>query len=76
MTYTVEHYWTNPRNNTALVFDDINDAIDELVRYSSDDDNKQCSHLYTDHELVAEFDWFSQELKSYDESVITSRVID
>ena len=76
MTYTVKHYWSNPLNNETFKFDDLNEATNELIKYSSDEDACQCSELFTDNGVLATFDWFSQELESYDESIIASRVID
>lgn len=63
MASTVNHYWSNPRNNTSETFTTKSDAVVEAKKMTSDDAHGQCSRIfYADGNLIARRDWDKNRL--------------
>jgi hypothetical protein len=63
MTYTVKHFWTNPRNNSSTDFaDDELDLAKEEMKKMESDESGPCSQLYKDGKCIAFRDWTKKRI--------------
>lgn len=58
--YTVTHYYTNPRNNKTEQFETETEAMEELQKMYSEENNGQCSIMVRPDGSEVKYNWFPQ----------------
>lgn len=61
--FTVRHYYTNARNNKTEKFDTEEEAMEELQKMYSEENNGQCSVMTRPDGSEVKYNWFTQEIE-------------
>ena len=61
--YTVTHYNTNARNNKTEEFETEAEAMEELQKMYSEEDNGQCSIMTRPDGTKLSYNWYTQEIE-------------
>ena len=62
--FTVTHYHTNARNNKTEQFETEAEAMEELQKMYSEENNGQCSIMVRPDGSEVKYNWFTQQIES------------